>query len=121
MNTSRIKRRADFVRIANSARRSARPSLVLQANPTDDSEVRVGFTVTKKVGNAVVRNRVRRRLKAAFSEVAPKLPSGEYVVIGRLGGIDRPYSLLVEDMKSAAASCAAPKQSRRSKNTDGSK
>ena len=64
---------------------------------------RVGFTVSKKVGNAVARNRARRRLRAAAAEVMPgrATPSTDYVLIGRAGTLDRPYAKLVSDLESA--------------------
>ena len=65
--------------------------------------VRIGFTVTKKVGNAVKRNRVRRRLRAAVHEVAPRhaRKGYDFVVIGRAATIKRPYEMLVDDLKTA--------------------
>ena len=68
----RLKRRAEFLRVAAKGAKSAMPGLVLQARRRDDSgPARLGFTVTKKVGGAVVRNRVRRRLKEAARAVVP--------------------------------------------------
>lgn len=65
--------------------------------------MRVGFTVTKKVGNAVVRNRVKRRLRAAAEEVFPRLGRAgtDYVVIGRLGALTRPFAALLQDLEQA--------------------
>jgi ribonuclease P protein component len=65
--------------------------------------VRVGFTTSKKVGNAVARNRARRRLRAAVDEVFPALarPGLDYVVIGRQETVARPYSLLLQDLRTA--------------------
>jgi len=65
--------------------------------------VRIGFTVTKKVGNAVKRNRARRRLRAAVDEVVPchAREGYDFVVIGRAATIKRPYSMLVNDLKTA--------------------
>jgi len=65
--------------------------------------VRVGFTVTKKVGNSVVRNRVRRRLRAVADEVLPETALGglDLVIIGRMGTIKRPYPALVKDLQMA--------------------
>lgn len=65
--------------------------------------VRVGFTVTKKVGNSVVRNRVRRRLRAVADDVLPDLAARGFdlVLIGRLGTIKRPYPALVKDLQTA--------------------
>ena len=66
---------------------------------------RVGFTVTRKVGNAVVRNRARRRLREAVRATLPEaaLPGCDYVVIARTGTISRAYPDLLGDLKSALA------------------
>lgn len=66
---------------------------------------RFGFTVTKKLGNAVARNRIRRRLKAAIGAVAPTRaePSYDYVIIARAAALDRPFATLVADLDSALA------------------
>ncbi|MGD1879989.1 MAG: ribonuclease P protein component [Kiloniellaceae bacterium] len=69
----------------------------------EEAEVRVGFTVTRKVGNAVVRNRVKRRLRAAAGEVFPRVGRAgtDYVVIGRAGTLTRPYDALCADLEQA--------------------
>ncbi len=71
--------------------------------PIEEDEVRVGFTVSRKVGNATKRNRARRRLRAAATEVLPELgrPGCDYVLIGRARTLDRPYAELVEDLRQA--------------------
>jgi ribonuclease P protein component len=71
--------------------------------PLEEDEVRVGFTVSRKVGNATKRNRARRRLRAAATEVLPELgrPGCDYVLIGRARTLDRPYVELVEDLRQA--------------------
>lgn len=107
----RLKTRADFLRVAAQRRKWATPGLILQAAPTPPAVapeagggvVRVGFTCSKKVGNAVTRNRARRRLKAAVAEVFPELarPGTDYVVIGRAETVARPYSLLLQDLRTA--------------------
>lgn len=65
--------------------------------------MRVGFTVSKKVGNAVARNRAKRRLRAAVDEVFPACARHDldFVVIGRKETVDRPYSLLLQDLRTA--------------------
>jgi ribonuclease P protein component len=104
----RLKKRADFLRVAAHKRKWAAPGLILQAAPgpaPDDQadSLRVGFTVSKKVGNSVARNRARRRLKAAVAELfaAQAQPGMDYVVIGRRETLDRPYSLLLQDLTAA--------------------
>jgi ribonuclease P protein component len=82
------------------------PGLVLQALPRDDEgPARLGFTVTKKIGNAVIRNRTRRRLKEAARRVLTEWPlSGvDLVLIGRAGTIERDFSSLQDDLRRALA------------------
>lgn len=122
---ARLKKRADFLRVAGQRKKWATPGLVLQAAPVPQTGpadatpeagaisagfpccgaevIRVGFTTSKKVGNAVARNRARRRLRAAVDEIFPALarPGLDYVVIGRQETVDRPYSLLLQDLRTA--------------------
>lgn len=69
----------------------------------DEAALRVGFTVTRKVGNAVVRNRVRRRLKSVVAETFPLFArrDHDYVVIGRQAALNRPYNALRADLEQA--------------------
>ncbi|MBX9633576.1 MAG: ribonuclease P protein component [Magnetospirillum sp.] len=82
--------------------RSEGACVVRAALPAADV-VRVGFTCSKKVGNAVARNRAKRRLKAAVDEVFPQTARCglDYVVIGRKETVERPYSLLLQDLRTA--------------------
>ena len=67
---TRLKRRAEFLRVAGKGSKAPTPGLVLQAlRRGDDAPARLGFTVTKKVGNAVVRNRTKRRLREAYAGI----------------------------------------------------
>ena len=81
------------------------PGFVLLVRPRgdDDPTIRVGFTVTKKIGNAVVRNRMKRRFRALARETLPALgiAGADYVMIGRAGGIKRDYASLAADLKRA--------------------
>ena len=99
----RLKKRREFLRAASRGKRAARPGLVLQALATEPGSLRLGFTVTKKVGNAVVRNRARRRLKEAARLSLPSLGlSGwDLVLIGRDGTGKRPFGQLVGDLRGA--------------------
>jgi ribonuclease P protein component len=99
---ARLARRADFVRVAAGRRKWVTPGLVLQACPGLGSpEVRVGFTASRKVGNAVARNRARRRLRAVSAAVmAVHAREGQdYVLIARPGTLTRCYQELIEDLE----------------------
>ena len=65
--------------------------------------MRVGFTVTKKIGGAVVRNRMKRRFRALAREIVPAkgFPGSAHVMIGRARGIERDFSLLRNELASA--------------------
>ncbi|MDA0702029.1 MAG: ribonuclease P protein component [Proteobacteria bacterium] len=110
MALRRLKRRPEFLRVAGSKRKWAAPGLVLQvgrAQPAEGegnaAECGLGFTVTRKVGIAVVRNRAKRRLRAAAERVFPlhAAPGRDYVLIGRKGTLDRPFPALIADMEAA--------------------
>src|SRR5215217_2036693 len=89
-----LTKRADFL-AANRGKRAPMPGFVLLVRPRsdDDPTMRVGFTVTKKIGNAVVRNRMKRRFRALSREILPELgiAGADHVLIGRAGGIERDY------------------------------
>lgn len=100
----RLKKRAEFLRVAAKGRKAPVPGLVMQALERGDQDpVRLGFTVTKKVGNAVVRNRTRRRLReAARQALAAEPVSGvDLVLIGRDATRGRKFALLVDDVRRA--------------------
>jgi ribonuclease P protein component len=99
-----IKKRSDFL-AANAGRRAATPGFVLlvRDRQDDDPQRRVGFTVTKKTGNAVVRNRMKRRFRALAREIIPAqgFAGSDHVMIGRAGGIERDFAALRNDLCSA--------------------
>ena len=107
----RLTRRAEFLAAAAKGRRAAVHGLVLQALPRpDQGPARLGFTVTKKVGNAVVRNRTRRRLKeAARLVLAEAPPTGvDLVLIGRDTTRARPFADLQDDLRRAMKKAGVP-------------
>lgn len=100
----RLKRRAEFLKVARDGRKWAAPGVVLQDLERDgDGDYRAGFTVSRKVGNAVQRNRARRRLKAAAEAVLPvEARAGhDYVLIGRAATLTRPFADLIADIRKA--------------------
>lgn len=99
----RLKRRQDFVAAAR-ALYSAMPGMVVQARDRlDGGQPRVGFTATKKLGNAVVRNRIKRRLREIARLKLADLahPGYDYVLIGRGPSLTRPFAELEKDLNSA--------------------
>jgi ribonuclease P protein component len=107
----RLKRRAEFVKAAKAGRKAARDNLVLQALSRGDQETRLGFTATKKIGNAVARNRAKRRLRAAARlhlAFAPA-PGHDFVLIARDSTGSCPFSALLADLESALRKAGIPR------------
>ena len=103
-----LQKRADYLRAA-SARRQGTGGFLLQARARDDGSaaVRVGFTASKKIGNAVLRNRAKRRLRALVREILPPLARAgwDYVLVARPEAtVTRDFATLREDLRAALAS-----------------
>jgi ribonuclease P protein component len=81
----RLKKRPEFLYVAEKGQKWVSDTVIVQALETDKGEVRFGFTATKKVGNAVVRNRTKRRLRAAADEIVKthNLKPADIVLIAR--------------------------------------
>ena len=109
-DVSVIRKRADFL-AANRGLRVARPGFVLLAHPNGGLGKRFGVTVTKKIGNAVVRNRMKRRFRELLRAALPEagLPDHDHVLIGREGGIERDFARLREELSAALARAAEGK------------
>jgi ribonuclease P protein component len=107
-SVSVLRKRAEFLAAAASGFKFVKPSIVVQARKRAETEfsvspIRVGFTATKKLGNAVIRNRAKRRMRAAAAELAPRLGLNgcDYVFIGREAAFKGTYDDLIRDMKHA--------------------
>lgn len=107
----RLRRRAEFLKVAAGRRKWATPGLIMQVRSWDAGErdalpadmLRVGFTASRKVGPSVDRNRARRRLRAAVRETLPRLgcPAHDYVLIARTATLTRDYPSLLGDIQTA--------------------
>ncbi|NNM76722.1 ribonuclease P protein component [Sphingomonas sp. ID1715] len=99
-----LTRRADFL-AANGGKRAPMPGFVLLVRPRgdDSAAMRIGYTVTKKIGNAVVRNRMKRRFRALAAELLPEMgvAGADHVLIGRAGGVERDFGLLRAELAKA--------------------
>jgi ribonuclease P protein component len=96
----RLRKRAEFVAVQKGEKRRGRLFLLEILDRGDAGEPRVGFTVTKKVGNAVTRNRIRRRLKEAVrTHAASDMAAGnDYVIVGRRDVLDVPFGALKTEL-----------------------
>ncbi|WIY69991.1 ribonuclease P protein component [Aquidulcibacter paucihalophilus] len=112
LKIERMTSRPQFLAAAKGVS-EARGAVVVQRLDRQDgvTTVRLGFTATRKVGNAVIRNRAKRRLREAARAAAPLLavPGSDYVFVARMGTADRPWDRLLDDVKSALTRLATPR------------
>ena len=111
-----LTKRSDFL-AANKGLRNARSGFVLQTRPNADQGTRYGITVTKKIGNAVVRNRMKRRFREMLRSVLPQhgLANTDHVLIGRAGGVERDFAAMERELAEALQRAAAGKGDSRHK------
>jgi ribonuclease P protein component len=96
-----LKRRSDFLRLQQKGRKWVAPTVIVQADAGAAGAVRYGLTATKKLGNAVLRNRIKRRLREAVRKTlgaGGALPF-DIVLIGRVPAADCPFETLVKDLR----------------------
>ena len=99
----RLKQRADFLAAAKGSRVSVSAFVLQTRKRTDDGPIRFGFTVSRKVGNAVERNRVRRRLReiVRLSDAKQMERGHDYVLIGRRAALKLPFTRMAQDFEGA--------------------
>jgi ribonuclease P protein component len=106
-----IRKRADFL-AANAGKRASTPGFILLVRDRKDADpaMRVGFTVTRKIGGAVVRNRMKRRFRALAREIVPAkgIAGADHVMIGRAGGVEREFGLLRAELSGALDKLGKP-------------
>jgi ribonuclease P protein component len=104
LSRPRLQQRRDFL-AANHGKRAPMPGFVLLVRPRDDADpaMRYGITVTKKIGGAVIRNRMKRRFRALADALLPVhgIAGADHVLIGRQGGIERDFALLRAELVKA--------------------
>jgi ribonuclease P protein component len=109
----RLRKRAQFLNAAKG-RRAGRTAFSLQVQSADDAEPGLGLTVTKKVGNAPQRNRIKRRLRAAARACEARFqPQHDYVLVGRREALTEPFAKVVADLSSAIAKVHATSRDAR--------
>lgn len=107
----RLRKRAEFLRIAAHGKKAAMPGVIVQSlagaatqpHLDGEAELWLGITVSRKVGNSVARNRARRRLREAARKVLPRAAAHghDYVLIGRTETLTRPFPALIADIETA--------------------
>ncbi len=107
----RLRKRAEFLRVAASGKKAATPGVIVQMRRTGAevphvdraADLWLGITCSRKVGNAVARNRARRRLREAARKVLPTVakPGHDFVLIGRVETLTRPFPALLTDIEGA--------------------
>ncbi|MBI4274101.1 MAG: ribonuclease P protein component [Rhizobiales bacterium] len=108
----RLRRRADFLTAATGLKVPATGFVLQTLRRRDSGPMRIGFTVSKKVGNAVERNRVRRRLREIVRHAAKgqMQPGHDYVLIGRRAALAIPFERMIEEFDSALRRAHAGKR-----------
>jgi len=99
----RLRQRADFLAVADGPRMNSAAFVVQSRARGDDGPIRIGFTVTKKVGTATERNRVRRRLRELVKrlDTVSVRPHSDYVLVGRRAALTRDFATMLDDLRSA--------------------
>ncbi|QDH72369.1 ribonuclease P protein component [Brevundimonas sp. M20] len=117
MKICRLTSRPQFLAAAKGVSEARGAVVVQRLDRADgDASIRLGFTATRKVGGAVIRNRAKRRLREAARALAPQfgVAGSDYVFIARMGTVDRDWDRLLDDVKSALTRLATPRSAPKS-------
>jgi ribonuclease P protein component len=117
----RLRQRKDFLAAAKAAR-AATPGFVIQRRAReDDAPVRIGFTVSRKVGTATERNRVRRRLRELVKrlDLISMRPHCDYVLVGRRDALGRNFAVMLDDLRTALIRLERPARPQGTARTSG--
>lgn len=107
----RLKRRREFIKVAQQGKVIGTSTLILQFLPheaeAENQDFRVGFTASRRVGNAVKRNRARRRLREAVCALLPQmaLKAADIVIIAKPKAVVAPYEHILKDMTYCFTQC----------------
>ncbi|MBO0345717.1 ribonuclease P protein component [Roseibium sp. CAU 1637] len=106
-----LKKRSEFLAVAKGGRVGRRAFVLQGLKREADIPSRVGYTVTKKTGNSVVRSRIKRRLRAAVQalQLTDVPPQADFVLVGREAALSHPFENLVADLKSGLQQVLDPK------------
>lgn len=101
LNVETLKKRSDFLRVAATRKKWVSPMMIIQMSTDQNKNTRVGYTASKKVGNAVIRNKAKRRLREVVKQVMNRTVKAghDYVIIARNGIESYPFKELIRDMK----------------------
>ncbi|WP_264049583.1 ribonuclease P protein component [Methylobacterium flocculans] len=115
----RLRRRAEFLAAASgrrfhNERLSAQGLVRADDAAVSDDGLRIGFTITKRVGHATERNRIRRRLRAAVAQAAGDLPArkADVVLVARRPALHAPFATLIDDLRRAVAVVTKPQSGK---------
>jgi ribonuclease P protein component len=105
----RLRHRSQFLAAASGTKAPATAFVLQAVNRRDGGPVRIGFTVSRKVGTAVERNRVRRRLREIARKASAMRPGHDYVLVGRRAALNQPFDRMIDELDRALRRVHGPR------------